>query len=293
MNISESKAAVSLIQLDVRPLAPAENLEKMHHFAMEQIKAGAQIIVFPELCNTGYVEPLAPGGVFLEQNSFAEYIADLQQASEAVDGPYTRWMRDLCTRYRVYIVAGLATKHPSLYGCLYNSSVLMKPDGEYFVYHKIHRWHMEKLYFVAGEKIEVQDSDFGKIGMQICYDIRFPEVTRVMALQGAQIITNIWASFRHIKSAVADDGLFFHRAYTRAVENGVFFLSCNRAGKHGDFCFMGRSCIIAPDGRVVAQSFSENEEVISAEINISEVASYRSSTGIFTDRRNDVYQKYF
>lgn len=281
--------AVSLVQFDAKPLAIEENLENMRALALDQVRAGARMIVFPELSNTGYVEPLAPAAGFSDTLFEQDYAQRLYVASEPAGGAFTRMLGEIAVEHGVLIVAGLATRHPILNGVLHNSSLLLDPSGACVAYHKIHRWHMEKLYFMAGGRIDVHATAIGRIGMQVCYDIRFPELTRSMALRGAEIITNIWASFRPVATPPADPDTFIHRAYTRAIENGVFFLSCNRAGRQGDFQFLGRSCLLAPDGRVLARSTTEQPEVLQAEIDLAEVSRYRSHVGLYTDRRPDLY----
>ncbi|MFT4193221.1 carbon-nitrogen hydrolase family protein [Ottowia sp.] len=295
MNTAATTLNASLVQFDARALAPVLNLERMRGMVETEARAGAQLIVFPELSNTGYVEPLAPGAAFSEDvggaAGAASYAQRLYEASEPEGGPFTQMLCGLAREHSVHIVAGLALRHPVLPGALHNASVLVGPQGVLGIYHKIHRWHLEKLYFMAGESIAVQRTPFGRIGMQVCYDIRFPELTRALMLQGADIITNVWASFRDEDQPLADEHIFTHRAYTRATENGVFFLSCNRAGRQGHCRFMGRSLIVAPDGKVLAASHSEDEGVVQAELDLSAVTRYRSFVGLLTDRRPDVYAR--
>lgn len=287
------KIKVSLVQFDAGVLQPERNLERMHQAIMAQAATGSQVIVFPELCNTGYVEPLVPGAPFsAPAGSAHDYAYRLYQAAEPHGGSFTRMLCEVASAHGVHVVAGLALRHPVLAGAMYNASVLVGPQGVLGVYHKIHRWHLEKLYFIAGDTISVQDTPCGRIGMQVCYDIRFPELTRALMLQGADIVTNVWASFRSDSAPLEDEQIFTHRAYTRAIENGVFFLSCNRAGRQGNSVFMGRSVIVAPDGKVLAQSRCEDEEAIQAELDLDDVIRYRSFVGLATDRRPDVYARY-
>ena len=172
---------------------------------------------------------------------------------------------------------------------MYNASVLFGPEGVIGSYRKIHLWHCEKLYFAPGDSLEVFRSAIGTIGLQVCYDIRIPEVTRSLALKGAEIICSVWASFRKSNAPPDDPDLFKHRAYTRSVENRIFFLSCNRSGKQGDFSFLGRSIVTSPNGTVLAASTTEDEEVIRAEINLAAVTAYRTCTGVIADRRPNAY----
>lgn len=284
------KTMVSLIQLDVAPLAPARNLDRMCDFARREAARGARLILFPELANTGYVEPLAPGEpIDPAFSEHAEYAERLYAASEPPGGPVSRALAEIAREHGTHIVTGLAQRDPVLPGVIYNASVLLGPDGLIGSYRKIHLWHCEKLYFATGDGIEVCPTAIGTIGLQVCYDIRFPEITRSLTLKGAEIVCSVWASFRKTDTPPDDPDLFKHRAYTRAIENGIFFLSCNRSGTHGRFSFLGRSIAISPHGRVLAASSSEDEEVIRAEIDLGDVAAYRMSTGILADRKSYAY----
>ena len=284
------KTTVSLIQMDVAPPAPVRNLERLCKFARSEAADGARLILFPELANTGYVEPLAPGEpIDPEFGEHAEYAAQLYAASEPPDVPVSRALTEVACEHGTHIVAGLALRDPVVPGVLYNASVLFGPAGVIRTYRKMHLWHCEKLYFAPGDGLEVCRTAIGAIGLQICYDIRFPEITRGLTLKGAEIVCSVWASFRKTDTPPDDPDLFKHRAYTRALENGIFFLSCNRSGTQGRFSFLGRSIAISPHGKVLAASSSEKEEVIRAQIDLGDVAAYRMSAGILADRQPHSY----
>ena len=284
------KTKASLVQMDVAALAPTRNLERMCGFASREAADGARLIVFPELANTGYVEPLAPGEpIDPAFGEHAEYAARLYAASEPPGGPITQALTAIARDHDAHIVAGLSLRDPKLPGVIYNASVLFGPDGVTGIYRKIHLWHCEKLYFAPGDGLEVHRTPLGTIGMQVCYDIRFPEVTRSLTLKGAEIVCSVWASFRKTNAPPDDPDLFKHRAYTRSVENGIFFLSCNRSGTQGGFNFLGRSVVTSPKGTVLAASTTEDEVVIRAEIDLDAVTSYRMSVGVIADRRPTAY----
>jgi predicted amidohydrolase len=284
------KTKASLVQMDVEALAPARNLERMCKFASREAADGARLIVFPELANTGYVESLAPGEpIDSAFGEHAEYAARLYAASETPGGPITQALTAIARDHDAHIVAGLSLRDPKLPGVLYNAPVLFGPDGVIGTYRKIHLWHCEKLYFALGDGLEVRRTSLGTIGMQVCYDIRFPEVTRSLTLKGAEIVCSVWASFRKTIAPLDDPDLFKHRAYTRSVENGIFFLSCNRVGRQGAFSFLGRSVVTDPKGMVLAASTTEEEEVIRAVIDLDAVTSYRMSVGVIADRRPNAY----
>ncbi len=282
--------SASLVQFDVVPLASEHNIERMCKFIEAEAASGATLIVFPELCNTGYVEPLIPGGPMV--SAVPHYGNALYQACADIDGPQIQKLKDASTAHNVVLVVGLGVKDQRLAGVMRNASLLITPTGIEGVYVKVHQWHNEKLYFTRGDSIATYPVLGTRLGMQICYDIRFPEITRIMACEGAGIITSVWASFGAESQPVTDDGLYIHRAYTRAVENGVYFLSCNRAGLHGDQRFMGRSCVIAPDGRVVGHLDHDREDVLRVELDLDDIARYRAATGIWVDRVPELYAKY-
>ena len=187
---------------------------------------------------------------------------------------------------------GLGLRDARRAGVMRNASLLIGPEGVLGDYTKVHQWQNEKLFFTGGDSIDTYPVLGTRLGMQICYDSRFPEITRILALHGASIVTCIWASFGAEDAPVADEALFIHRAYTRAIENGVFFLSCNRSGSLGGQRFFGRSCAVAPDGRVLGALGHDREDVLRVEIDLAEVARYRSFTGIWADRAPALYAKY-
>ncbi|QRZ12847.1 carbon-nitrogen hydrolase family protein [Paracoccus methylovorus] len=282
--------AASLVQMDVAPLDPVGNLRRIHQHIATEAASGAQLILFPELANTGYVEPLVPGGPMTRPA--ADYALALWQACAAPDGPEIAALSEAAQHHGVHIVIGLGMRDPLRDGVMRNTSLLIEPGGVLGSYVKLHQWQNEKLYFTRGDRIDCFPFGDTRLGMQICYDIRFPEITRIMAMQGAGIVTSVWASFGGQDVPVADEGLFIHRAYTRATENGVFFLSCNRSGSHGGQRFFGRSCALAPDGTVLGALDHDGEDVLRVGIDLSLIARYRGFTGIWADRASEIYAKY-
>jgi len=282
--------SASLVQLDVRPLAPVENFRRIREFIAAEVARGAQLILFPELSNIGYVEPLVPGGTMV--SDVPHFGAALYKACAAPDGEEIKALIELAARHRVHIVIGLGLRDRLRDGVMRNSSLLIGPEGVLGDYTKVHQWQNEKLFFTRGDRIDTFSALGTRIGMQVCYDIRFPEITRILALQGASIVTSVWASFGADTEPVTDEALFIHRAYTRATENGIFFLSCNRSGSRGHHRFFGRSCAVGPDGRLLGALEHDREDVLRIRIDLDEVARYRSFTGIWADRVPALYTKY-
>ncbi|MDR5653262.1 carbon-nitrogen hydrolase family protein [Ruixingdingia sedimenti] len=282
--------AASLVQFDAEPLAPARNLARIHAHIRAEAGQGAGLILFPELSNTGYVEPLVPGGPMV--SDVPHYGAALWNACAAPDGEEIAALAALAGDLGVHVVIGLGLRDGLRAGVMRNASLLIGPGGVTGTYVKVHQWQNEKLWFTRGDRIETFAALGTRIGMQICYDIRFPEITRILALQGAGIVTSVWASFGAKGAPVADPALFIHRAYTRAVENGVFFLSCNRAGVHGGQRFFGRSCAVGPDGTVLGALDHDGEGVLRVGLDLSAITRYRAATGIWTDRDPMLYARY-
>jgi len=144
----------------------------------------------------------------------------------------------------------------------------------------------EKYYFCPGDTAEVYQTDLGNIGMAVCYDNRFPELPRILALKGAEIICSIWN-----KASTKDGDPMTNKylAHVRAQENGNYYLACSRAGKEGDTVFLGHSAMAQPDGGIIAYSDSEEEAVLTAELHNEEIVKFRAWLGVFHDRRPEKY----
>lgn len=286
---------VSAIQFASQWLELYKNVERMKSFVEAEAKNGAELLVFPELANIGYVTPAIPGGTpSFEDLSYAEFASRYVRAAETIPGPTTEALSEVTRRHGLYVVVGIAQKHPIIPYTLYNSAVLLGPTGIIGVHHKMHIPLSEKQFFYPGNTAEVFRTELGNIGMQICYDARFPELTRVLALKGAEIICCPWGIFRGkgiVQSAklALEENALKYRSYTRAQENGVFFISSNGSGPQGDVEFQGYSVIAAPNGSIISFSETSEEDVIRAELKDDELVNYRSTLTLFRDRRPEMY----
>jgi len=272
---------VSLVQFASTWLQPEENATRMASFvAREASEHGAELVVFPELASTGYIEP----------NTDTTFAAKLYAASEYIPGgPTTAALRDVARRHNVHVIAGISERHPKLPYVLYNSAAFIGPDGELLgVQRKLHAALQEKNYYMNGHSIDVFPSRVGTIGINICYDTRFPEVARVQALRGSEIIVSIWASATR-PGLLPSVGVAQAFA-ARAMENHVYFLSCNRSGREGDRIFTGRSAVVAPSGQMIALSDTADEDVVRAVLLDSEIRSQRTFLTIYRDRRPELYK---
>jgi predicted amidohydrolase len=285
----KAEVKVSAVQFSVEHLQLEKNIERMRTFVAAEAEKGAELIVFPELANIGYIKPTMPGESLDPNESFAECASRYWRAAETIPGPTTEALLELTKKYNVYVVVGMAQQHPTITGTLYNSAVLLGPNGIIGVHHKMHIPLGEKHYFYPGCTSEVFQTELGKIGMLVCYDGRFPELSRILALKGAEIICSGWNISGGFGSVTPDMNSVKYRAYTRAQENGVYFIASSRSGYQGDVYFIGHSAIASPNGTIIASSETIEEDVVRAVLKEEELLNYRCSLNIFRDRRPEMY----
>jgi predicted amidohydrolase len=168
---------------------------------------------------------------------------------------------------------------------LYNTMVYFDPTGDAHIYKKIHLFSMmkEDMFFSPGNDLFAFSKPWGKVGMAICYDLRFPEVFRKYVLGGVtvMIISAEWPRKRveHWKTLLK----------ARAIENQVFVIACNAVGKSGNEIMGGASSIIDPWGEVLAEAGSEMDELITANIDLELVKNARDTIPVQKDHRPDIY----
>lgn len=271
--------AVSLVQFASSHLDRETNARRMAEFVLDEGRNhGADLVVFPELASTGYIEA----------HPDAEFARELYRQSEPIPGPTTEALAEAARAAGAHVIAGISELHPRIPHVLMNAAVLIDPAGELVgVQRKVHACLEEKNYYGAGDSIEVFDTALGKIGINVCYDARFPEVARVQALAGAEIIASIWASA--VQGSKVPATSIQERTATRAMENALFFLGCNRSGDEGSRHFYGRSAIAAPSGELIATSDSDAEEVVRATLAAEALGAQRAYLTIFRDRRPELY----
>lgn len=241
---------------------------------IDEILSGisADLIVLPELSSTGYfftsADTLRPHSESALNGSFNELIRAHSLSSGAV------------------IVAGFAERDGDR---LYNSALIALPSGEWSIYRKTHLFYKEKLVFEQGDRpFEVVEWDGMRVGTMICYDWRFPEAARTLAVKGADIIA-------HPSNLVAPYAMWGPVMRTRAFENRMATVTANRAGwevRDGErLDFSGHSQIVAHDGAIAARSTGESM-IVSATIDIAKCRrkSFNPYNDILTDRRPDLYE---
>jgi predicted amidohydrolase len=173
-------------------------------------------------------------------------------------------------KYKVNIAVGLALKNED---SLLNSGLIFNRDGELAgSCGKSNLWHFDRKWFSCGTNFGVIETDIGKVGLIVCADGRAPEISRILALKGAEIIidmANLTATGNDASKLTNPQVEYM--LPTRALENGVWLVMADKVGIEADsVLYAGRSCIISPDGEVIASASSDKSEVIYSEITIDQ-----------------------
>jgi predicted amidohydrolase len=207
-------------------------------------KGGAQLVVFPEAALSGYV---------------FRSLEEAMPVAESIPGPSTDAVADACRSLGVHAVVGLLEKEEDRY---YNASALIGPEGLIGTYRKLHLPYLGVDRFVHRGDLapRVYETDLGRIGLAICYDLDFPEYARVLALMGAQLVVTI-ANWPDDIEFVPD-----HIVQTRARENVMNHVAVNRAGEERGVRFIGRSKFADCWGTTLAEGKHFAEDMIFADI---------------------------
>jgi N-carbamoylputrescine amidase len=275
--IEEAAVTVAVIQMEPRFGETAYNIARSIGFMEEAAAKGAQLVVLPELCNTGYV--------------FQSRVEARSLAEEIPDGPSTKAWMEAATRLGLHVVAGITERANEN---LFNSAVIVGPNGLIGRYRKMHLWGDEALYFTPGDLgFPVFDTPLGRIGCHICYDCWFPESFRLAALQGAEIVcvpTN-WVPIpgqdprREAMANIIVMGA--------AHSNSVFVAAANRVGTERGQPFIGQSLVVSHTGWPVGGPASPNkEEILIAKVNLADARRKRNWNAfnqVLRDRRTDAY----
>jgi omega-amidase len=253
-----NELTVGCFQMEVLPGDVEGNLNKVERILPQLRDAGCQLAVFPEMWTGGFGYPV------------------LQEMADRTPKVLLK-LREWAAKYRMVLVGSLPEAEG---GKIFNTSFVLDASGEVAgTYRKIHLFSLtgEPDHFGRGQVPLVCDTRAGRLGVVICYDLRFPELARRLALDGAEIIcfSALWPVSR-----VAHWSLLLR---SRAVENQLFVIGCNGCGIEGITQYGGASAIISPTGRVIAEA-GEREEVILGELNFAEMADFRRHLPCFSDR---------
>jgi predicted amidohydrolase len=239
------------------------------------VDAGAQLIVLPELANSGYV---------------FRSIDEARAAAAPADGELLRgWARE-AARGDGVVAAGFCELAGD--GSLFNSSALLDGGEVRAVYRKLHLWGQESRWFEPGsEPAPVVDTRVGRIGLGVCYDIEFPELTRGLALQGAELLT-LPANWPYQPPPPGGPPILHSLAAITAYHNKVFVAVCDRCGVERGIEFQGGSVIAAPAGGLLAGPVPyRGAATLFADCELTDARDKRTSehNDAFADRRPEHY----
>ncbi len=265
------KITIALGQISCQVGNKRRNLEVIEKRVKQAKKAGAELIAFPELSLTGYT---------VRDRAY-------ELAETVPKGNSMREIERIAKNQNVHIIFGAIERSSRTGAVLHNSAVLVGPKGYVGKYQKMylptHSVFEEKRYFRPGYQADVFDTEVGKIGMIICYDIYFPEITRLLCLKGANLIICISASPSVRK------GFFETLTAARAIENGVFLAYVNLAGIEDGLQFWGGSRIIAPSGSIISKARYDVDDLIHATIDYSDMNRVRAWIPTLRDLRPEIF----
>ena len=252
-----------------------QNVDKAKLMISKAINSKVNFIILPEMFNCPY-----------NNDKFIEY------AESETDSYTLNEISNEAKLNKVYILAGSIPEREN--NKIYNSSYLFNPDGEIIAKHrKMHLFDIDvegKITFKesdvlsSGDELSVVETDFGKIGIGICYDIRFLELSRLMAESGALIL--IYPGAFNMTTGPAHWELLFR---SRALDNQVFTIGVAPAlNKDASYHSYGHSIAVNPWGEVIMQADTK-EELLITEIDLNEIKKVRDEIPILKNKRNDIY----
>ncbi len=258
---------IGLAQIECMVGDSEANCAKITDYIGKAAQQGCDVVVFPEMSDTGYDMSLIK-----------------EIASSWAGRPFLA-IKKAAARYNLCVICGLSEREDNQ---IYNSRAVISADGRLLEkYRKVHLFSygqvQEKQVMTPGSLLTTLNMGGITWGFSICYDLRFPELYRALALMGEEVVVNCsaWPAARATRWEVLTKA--------RALENQSYFIGVNRVGADGELLFCGNSCLIDPYGENAALGSGEKEELIIGEIEKDKIVSCRNGIPVFRDRREDIY----
>ncbi len=255
----------AMVQMTIQDGDVNRNLAEAGRMIKEAASGGAEVVCLPEMWPTGF-----------------DYSSVLKEA-EPVPGKFSEFLSQQASENNICLIGGSVPEREA--GSVYNTALVYGSDGLLLAsYRKIHLFTLmkEHKYLAGGHILSTFNLSDTTAGLLICYDIRFPELTRALTAAGAKIFFHP-AEFPHPR---------LHHWRTliqaRAIENQAWMVSTNRVGPGGNNMFFGHSMIVDPWGEVVVEG-GEEEGIISFSIDLSKTDTVRSSLTALDDIRHDIF----
>ena len=261
---------ISIAQIDVKVGDSEANLKKMAEYLKHASGEKADVIVFPEMSDTGYLMPII-----------------IEKAAKWENGPVVT-MQELALKHKIHVIVGLSER---VEDDVYNTIASIDRDGNINAkYRKTHLVTVEPMfenkYLSKGNNLIVANVNNEQAGFLTCYEVRFPEVARCLTLGGAKIIF-LPAAFplsriQHWKTLIA----------ARSIENQIFVVAANRVGDDGPgLIFGGSSMVVDPTGKTIAEASKSEEKLLITDLDLSIVNKTRKTMSVLQDRRPELYSK--
>jgi len=266
----EAKIKIALAQMSCKREDKAQNLKNIEKNVIKAKKQAADLVIFPELSLTGYV------------------VRDqIYELAETIPGPATKTIQNIAKKTKTYIVFGMPELSEKTQATIYNAAVLVGPKGFIGKYRKMylptHSVFEEKRYFRPGHQVAVFDTKLGKIGLIICYDIFFPEISRLTRLKGAQLIICISAS------PAVRRAFFETLTVARAIENTAFLAYVNLVGIEDGLQFWGGSRLVGPNGKVLVQAKYDDEDLVMCDVDYADIRPVETFVPTLRDLRPELF----
>ena len=216
---------VAAAGVDSKPGETARNLEKIREVCERAAEHGAELVLLPELSLTGFL-PNHPAGDHVTW--LHEALLGARRSAEALSGPGVTAIAEIARACNLYVAAGFLEDGGNV---LYNAMALIGPSGLLGAWRKLHIPMFEMPFYIGGPAPAVTDAPFGRVGVNICFDALLPESTRLLAVQNVEIVLFPFAADPPPGTAAAWADWAGPVVRARCVENGVFGVACNYAGR--------------------------------------------------------------
>jgi predicted amidohydrolase len=268
----KTKIKIALCQINCKRENKEANLNKIEELTLKAKQQGADLAIFPEMSLTGYV-----------------LLDEVYGLAEPIPGPSIQRVEMLAKKTTMHIIFGMPELSEKTQATIYNSSVLIGPEGLIGKYRKMylptHSVFEEKRYFRPGYEPATFQTELGNIGLTICYDVFFPEVSRLLRLKGAQLIVCISAS------PAIRKGYFEILTAARALENTAYLAYVNLSGVEDGLQFWGGSRLLSPTGDVLNKAKYDNEDFVICEVDFADLRTAETFIPTMRDLRPELFDK--
>ncbi len=268
----KDRIKLALAQMSSKRENKDANLEKIEGLIIKAKDCSADLVIFPELSLTGYV------------------IRDqIYELAETIPGPSVRKIEQVANNAGMHVVFGMPELSEKAKATIFNTAVLIGPEGFIGKYRKMylptHSVFEEKRQFRPGYQAATFETRIGRIGLCICYDLFFPEVTRLLRLGGAQLIVAISAS------PSVRRNYFEILTAARALENTAFLAYVNLSGVEDSLQFWGGSRLISPTGDLLARAKYDEDDFVTCDVDFKDITPAETFIPTLRDIRPELYDK--